>query len=157
MPELAGTTGAARGDVELCGLGLADLGSGGSANGGRVGPGGRAAGCAAHGCGPASMGCGGCELTMCLRLRGGGDSAEDDSSASQQSLGEGPAAEENYRATQACDGSSDEEVAVSYLQKVERVPISDPPFYTIPLGMLLKGTQVMCRVHTGGVGRACAS
>ena len=39
----------------------------------------------------------------------------------------------------------------------QRVPNSDAPFYAIPLGILLKGTQVMCRVHTGGVGRACAS
>lgn len=39
----------------------------------------------------------------------------------------------------------------------QRVPNSDVPFYAIPLGILLKGTQVMCRVHTGGVGRACAS
>ena len=37
------------------------------------------------------------------------------------------------------------------------VPSYVPPFCAIPLGMLLKGTQVMCRVHTGGVGRACAS
>ena len=116
LAELPGTTGAMEDGVELCDLDLADLGSGGSADGGRVRPGERAAGSAADVCAPAGMGC---ELTMCSRLRGGGDRAGDDS-MSQQSLDERPAVEEDYQgATQAYDESSDEEAAVGHVQRVD--------------------------------------
>ena len=106
-----------RGGTELCGRNLANLGSSGSADGGCYRPDERAAGCAAEVCGHAGMGC---ELRLSLMLRGGGDVAEDDS-AGQQSLDDTPAVEEDCQgATQAYDGSSDEEEAVGQVIRIDQ-------------------------------------
>lgn len=118
--------------TELCSRGLADLGGGGLAGSGRCGLGESAAGCAAGRCGSAARSC---ELELSARLRGGGSDAGSDA-GSQQSLGERPAAQEDYLcATQAYNGSSDEDDAAPAVGKVIKINNGqDGESYELPGG-----------------------